>query len=148
MSFFVAGPHDDGGVVTGHYHEVAHGDRAQVWAYTDGLSYAPGQKVVLHGMSTARMARVTVARDGVTPLIVLQADVAMGFHPTPSDCSVTGCAWPEVWRFFCAAGLGIGRLHRDHGHRRPFQPAYVRGPGGAAPQPAGHGSDDRNLVRL
>jgi hypothetical protein len=99
MSFFVAGPYDDGDAVTGHYYEVAHGTSPQVWAYTDALSYAPGDTVVLHGMSTAATARVTVVRDGLTPQTMLQADVPMGFHPTPPDCSVRGCDWPEVWRF-------------------------------------------------
>ena len=100
MSCFVSGPYDDGDAVTGHYYEMAGGrERAQVWLYTAGLSYAAGDEVVLHGMSSAPVARVTVARDGVVPLEVLRAFVAMTWCETRFDCSVRGCDWPEVWRF-------------------------------------------------
>lgn len=53
--FFTAGPYDDGDPVTGHYYEVASDDpiRPQVWAYTGALSYAPGDRLTLHAMSSA-----------------------------------------------------------------------------------------------
>ena len=63
--FFTAGPYDDGDPVTGHYYEVASNDpsRAQVWGYTGGLSYAPGERLTLHAMSSAAQARLVIARD-------------------------------------------------------------------------------------
>ena len=57
--------YDDGDPVTGHYCEMASPDpgRAQVWGYTGALSYAPGDAVTLHVMSSAATARVVIARD-------------------------------------------------------------------------------------
>ena len=100
QGFFVAGPHDDGDPVTGHCYEVASDDplRAQVWGYTDRLSYAPGDTVALHIMSSASMVRVVISRDGLVPQVVLDREVAGGFCMTPNDCSVTGCDWPERLR--------------------------------------------------
>lgn len=97
QGFFVAGPYDDGDPVTGHYYEMASPDpaRAQVWGYTDALSYAPGDRLALHAMSSAGTARLTIARDGLAPKVVLDTDIALSFEPTPPDCSVTGCGWPE-----------------------------------------------------
>ena len=66
QGFFIPGPHDDGDAVTGHYYEMASSDRSrpQVWAYTNALSYAPGEEVVLHATSTAGAARVKVSVTG------------------------------------------------------------------------------------
>ena len=61
-------------------------DRAQVWGCTEALSYGPGDEVALHGMSSAPVARVTVARDGLAPTVVLRAEVAMAWSETPADC--------------------------------------------------------------
>ncbi len=100
QGFFVAGPHDDGDPVTGHYFEVASQDpgRAQVWGYTNALSYAPGEEVALHLMASGEV-RVVVAREGLVPLVVLERVVAAGFCATPIDASVAGCGWPERLRF-------------------------------------------------
>lgn len=95
--FFIAGPHDDGDPVTGHYFEMASPDpaRAQVWGYSDHLTYAPGDRLALHAMSSAPKARLTISRDGLRPGTVLETDIALTFAPTPADCSVAGCGWPE-----------------------------------------------------
>ncbi len=99
QGFFVAGPFDDGDPVTGHYYEMASDDsaRGQVWGYTAALSYAPGDRLRLHVMSSAPRARLTIARDGLTPQTVLQTTITTGFAPTPADCSVTGCGWPVAF---------------------------------------------------
>ncbi len=95
--FFVPGPYDDGDPVTGHYFECASGDpgRAQVWPYTDALSYAPGDRLRLHAISSAPRAALTIATDGLQPRILLQTEIALAFATTPADCSVMGCGWPE-----------------------------------------------------
>ena len=97
---FIAGPHDDGDPVTGHYYEMASPDpqRSQVWAYTGVLSYAPGEVLILHAMSSAATARLVIARDGITPEVVLSTEIEIRFAETPQDCSVTGCDWPECLR--------------------------------------------------
>lgn len=96
QDFFVSGPFDDGDAVTGHYYEVASSDRtrAQVWGYTDALSYAPGERLTLHAMSTAPEAAVTITRDGLQPEQVYANTLAMTFVEAPADCSVVGCGWP------------------------------------------------------
>lgn len=96
QGFFVTGPYDDGDPVTGHYYEMASDDpaRPQVWGYTAALSHAPGETLRLHAMSSASQARLTIARDGLTPQTVLQATIPTSFATTPADCSVRGCGWP------------------------------------------------------
>ena len=94
------GPHDDGRAVTGHYHEVAAPDRhrPQVWGDTDRQSYGPGEVLALHAISSAVTARLEVLRDGLTPQTLIDTEIAFTFEPTPEDCSVTGCNWPERCR--------------------------------------------------
>lgn len=98
--FFVAGPYDDGHPVTGHYYEVASSDatRPQVWGYTGRLSYAPGEVLILHAMSSARTAQVQIIRDGLVPETLIDTEIELTFEPTPEDCSEKGCGWPERYR--------------------------------------------------
>ena len=134
--FFVSGPYDDGDPVTGHYYETASEDpsRPQVWGYTDRLSYAPGDTVTLHAMSSAAMARLVVIRDGLTPETLITTDIALTFEPTPEDCSVTGCHWPERHRLTIprdwTSGVYILRLtvpgHRSD-HMFVLRPASPTG---------------------
>ncbi len=99
QGFFVTGPSDDGDPVTGHYYQTASDDptRPQVWGYTAAISYAPGETLRLHAMSSAPRARLTIARDGLTPKTVLQTTIATVFAPTHADCSVKGCGWPVAY---------------------------------------------------
>lgn len=108
--FFVPGPYDDGDPVTGHYYEVASADpsRPQVWGYTGALSYAPGDVLVLHGMSSAPRARLEIARDAIVPQILHQQEIVTNFAETPADCSVKGCDWPEVLRMAIPADWPSG----------------------------------------
>ena len=98
QGFFIPGPFDDGDPVTGHYYEMASPDRnrPQVWGYTDGLCYKPGDSLRLHLTSTAPKARVTIRRDGLSPEIVFQAEIVTTFATTPNNCSEIGCDWPEA----------------------------------------------------
>lgn len=114
--FFVAGPYDDGDPVTGHYYEMASNDpsRPQVWGYTPRLSYAPGDALTLHAMSSATTARLEIIRDGLAPEPLLTTEIHLTFEPTPADCSVNGCHWPERHRMTIPkdwrSGLYILRL--------------------------------------
>lgn len=96
--FFRSAPLDDGDAVTGHYFECASDDktRPQVWAYTAALCYAPGQALIVHAMSSAPTAQLTITRDALLPQTVFQATIATRFAQTPLDCSVAGCGWPKV----------------------------------------------------
>jgi hypothetical protein len=97
LGHFIPAPHDDGDPVTGHYYETASPDpaRPQAWCYTDRLSYTPGDTLRLHAIAHTPTARLTIARDGLTPHIVHDTTIPAGFAATPPDCSVTGCGWPE-----------------------------------------------------
>lgn len=99
QGFFTAGPYDDGDAVTGHYYEVASNDpaRAQVWVYSDALSYGAGETLRLHITCSAPTAHLRIARDGLTPVVVVDEIVATGFATTPEACSVKGCDWPEAY---------------------------------------------------
>ncbi len=110
QEFFVAGPFDDGDAVTGHYYEAASPDRSrpQVWGYTGALSHLPGETLRLHLTSTAPKARVVIARDGLSPEVVFDAEVEASFADTPADCSVTGCGWPEALALPIPAGWRSG----------------------------------------
>jgi len=98
--FFVAGPFDDGDPVTGHYYETASNDaeRAQVWGYTDRLSYLSGDDLVIHAISNAPKARLTIFRDALNPELMFQTEIIGGFAETSGDCSVKGCNWPGRFR--------------------------------------------------
>lgn len=108
--FFVPGPYDDGDPVTGHYTECASPDpgRPQVWGYSDKISYAPGETLVLHAMSSAPVARLEILRDGLVPEPLVDAQIALTFEPTPADCSVKGCGWPERYRLVIPADWRSG----------------------------------------
>ena len=97
--FFVAGPHDSGEPVMGHYYEMASADatRPQVWGYTGGLSYAPGERLALHAIATAPEISLTIMRDGLAPETVFSGTIPGGMAPTPATCSQQGCNWPERW---------------------------------------------------
>ena len=97
--FFVAAPLDDGDPVTGHYYEVASPDpaRPQVWGYTGALSYAPGETLTLHAMSSAPKARLQISRDGLVPEQVVDTTIETHFAETPFHCSVTGCDCPLAY---------------------------------------------------
>lgn len=94
---FIAAPHDDGDPVSGHWYEMASADpgRPQAWCYTDRLSYRPGEVLRLHVMAHLPEARLTIARDGLVPETLVDRVIPAGFAPTPADCSVRGCGWPE-----------------------------------------------------
>lgn len=70
---------------------------AQLWAYTDGLSYAPGETVKVHVSTTAPSFDIHLTRDGARPRQVwTRRSCAGAFHRTPEDCSVAGCGWPVM----------------------------------------------------
>lgn len=108
--FFVAAPHDTGDPVMGHYYETASADPgwAQVWGYTDALSYRPGDRLALHVMSGAAEVGLVIERDGLTPERVVDTTIRAGFAPTSADCSVTGCGWPERFALTIPGGWRSG----------------------------------------
>lgn len=72
----------------------------EIWGYTPEMSYAPGDRVALHVSTTAAEWDLEVGRDGLTyhPLLTVTGLPGV-HHPTPEDCSVKGCGWPEAHAF-------------------------------------------------
>lgn len=72
----------------------------EIWAYSDHISYRPGDTVSLRVSTTAETYDVAVDRDGLTTTRVAAWHGLVGTHHfTPIDCSVTGCDWPESLSF-------------------------------------------------
>jgi hypothetical protein len=85
-----------------HFYEVASGERTtlEIYGYTDRFSYAPGESVDLHVLTTADTYTLEIQRDGAHPEVVHRAAGLEGaMHPTPADASVRGCEWPVTHRF-------------------------------------------------
>ena len=72
----------------------------EIWGYTPEMSYAPGDRVGLHVSTTATEWDLEIGRDGLTyqPLLA-ETGLPGAHHPTPDDCSVKGCGWPETYAF-------------------------------------------------
>jgi hypothetical protein len=69
-------------------------------AYTDQVSYAPGEEVGLCVSTSAAKYSLEVARVGAKREVVLsKGDLPGGEHPVPEDCSSHGCRWPVSFRF-------------------------------------------------
>ena len=80
-----------------YYIGPARDDRVlEIWGYSDRMSYAPGDRVALHVSTTADTWDLEIGRDGAAYEALYHARGLPGrHHPTPADCSVTGCDWPE-----------------------------------------------------
>ena len=75
-------------------------DVLEIWAYTNRLSYAPGDIVHLHVNTTGRTWNLEIGRDGADyePLLY-ETDLPGQYVDTPEDCSVSGCDWPVAYEF-------------------------------------------------
>ncbi len=87
-------------------HEAVHGNYAEraplyplptlrVWAYTDHVSYIPGQVINISVNTNADHYSLTIIRDGREPKDMYHQQALEGiWRTTPEDCSVIGCGWP------------------------------------------------------
>ena len=114
-----AGPFPDYGLtpeqrreaVTGHYYEYPgmDGPRGEIWAYSDRITYAPGEIVTLFVSTTAPRFDLEIARDGAALRPVLTRTGIEGrWQDTPADCSVTGCGWSPAFAFEVEANWPSG----------------------------------------
>jgi hypothetical protein len=83
---------------------------AEVYTYTDAMSYAPGDEVCFHSSTTAATWSLEIYRDGLHPAPVHVAhDLPGAFTPTPARAYAEGCGWPvrHRWRVpaDCASGF-------------------------------------------
>lgn len=72
----------------------------EIWAYTDRMSYQPGDTVHLHVSTSADRWDMEISRDGATyESVFTRSNLAGQHHETPDDCSVNGCDWPIAQSF-------------------------------------------------
>jgi hypothetical protein len=70
-----------------------------VEAYTNQLSYLPGDEVTFHVSTSAPKYSIEVARLGAQREVVLsKADLPGAEHPVPENASSHGCSWPVAHR--------------------------------------------------
>ncbi len=84
-------------------------EAVEVWAYTDKLSYAPGETVSFHVNSSAPTFDVTIYRDGLKLEEVHATNGIAGRRsPTPADCFSVGCGWPALHTWSLPSDLRSG----------------------------------------
>ena len=61
--------------VFGHRYERAgmHGQRGEIWCYTDAIAYPPGANVRLYVCSSVEAYRLQIVRDGASARPILRA---------------------------------------------------------------------------
>ena len=73
---------------------------AEVYVYTDAMSYAPGETVQFHGSTNAAAWTLEVTRDGWKPEVVYRKEGLAGQStPMPKDAYLAGCDWPVLHTF-------------------------------------------------
>lgn len=95
---------------------------SQLWAYSDRLSYAPGETLRLCVSTTLPRYDLRIYRDGANQRVVHDAIGLHGaHHRSPRDCSALGCGWP--------AGLSIevGENWPSGGYVAAFTAATANG---------------------
>jgi hypothetical protein len=88
--------------VFGHRYERPgmHGERGEIWCYTDAMAYPPGATVSLQVSSTAAKYRMEIIRDGaVAAPVLVRRVVGARSQETPEQCSVIGCGWESSLEF-------------------------------------------------
>lgn len=85
-------------------------NRLKIDAYTDQMSYLPGESAALH-ISTNFPAQVNlqITRLGAKPEVVWQkTDLNTTTHPVPAKASQLGCDWPAALKIPLAAAWRSG----------------------------------------
>jgi hypothetical protein len=129
--------------VFGHRYERAgmHGERGEIWCYTDSIAYPPGATVRLHVSSTAARYRLAVMRDGAAARPVLEEDMrGARWQETPDQSSVVGCGWQSSAEFRIGKDWSSGAYRvtltaegRDGGEIRAHHLFIVRPAAGPKP---------------
>lgn len=99
-----------GALLAGQDLEAADPNRLKVEAYTDQMSYLPGEQAAFH-MSASVPAQVDleIARIGVQREVVWRkTGVFVTPQSTPKDAALRGCGWPVTLKVPLAATLRSG----------------------------------------
>ena len=69
----------------------------ETWCYTDRLSYAAGETIVLLGISTAPLVDIEVRSEALHRKLMLERRLVTSvWTETDTTASVTGCDWPVI----------------------------------------------------
>lgn len=81
----------------------------EVYVYTLGMSFDPGQTVDFHGSCNADRFSIQIYRDGNAPEMVHEAiDLKGRFTPMPDKAYINGCDWPVLHSWTLPADLRSG----------------------------------------
>lgn len=83
-------------------------DEAEVWCYTDQISYAPGDTVSFHCSTSAAKIDLRIYHDTNPPQKVHCATIPGQRHATPEDSYARGCDWPSAYRWTLPENLSSG----------------------------------------
>ena len=128
-----------------HWYEFPSNDPAvlEVWAYTDRISYAPGEDVKFHVYCTAATFSMDIVRDGHFPETVHEvADLPGSMPSTPDNAYEIGAGWPVayVWRIPDGQRSGpyvvTTRIEKSAGESREHHHLFVVRPAPDPPQRA------------
>jgi hypothetical protein len=102
--------HADDHWLSRHWYEAPREDPAwpEIYAYTDAMSYAPGDTVRVHASGTAPRWTLQVYRDGGRPALLHRAELPGSFTPAPKDAYKAGCGWPVATEIRLPADLASG----------------------------------------
>lgn len=75
------------------------GPRRVLEAYTDQLSYLPGETVKVHAACETGAFRYQIVREGAKRRVVAQGNGKAKAYPIPKDASSQGCRWPVSFTF-------------------------------------------------
>ena len=82
---------------------------AEVFVYTERMSYDPGETVEFHGSTTADTWNIQIYRDGHKPEMVHESfDLPGSFTKTSETAYSDGCDWPVLHRWQIPAGTRSG----------------------------------------
>lgn len=100
----------------------ANPDDLEAYCYTDAISYAPGEEVIIFASSTAAQVDVTIFRDGAKPKQVAHFEgLSAQSAPTPQNFYSEGCNWPVLKRWMVPAetqtGFYVIRIRAQAGNR-------------------------------
>ncbi|WP_226581506.1 N,N-dimethylformamidase beta subunit family domain-containing protein [Acuticoccus sediminis] len=82
---------------------------AEVFVYTEKMSYDPGETVEFHGSCNAQSWTISIYRDGAAPEMMHEATGLPGeFTATSSTAYMDGCDWPVLTRWTIPEGTRSG----------------------------------------
>lgn len=81
-----------------HWYEAAEADRPGVFAYTDKISYQPGEEVEVKISSSCSSANLRLYRDGSVATVLYAGEInGLGVQESRNSPYRNGCGWETSW---------------------------------------------------